>query len=472
MIRDKNGAQAVTVLDTGSGTFRDITPSAYENLSTPIFFDGSIIYGSSLSGIDNIYTVDIESGEHSQLTSSRFGAFFPEISPDKTRLVYCDYNSEGMDIVSAPFDTGNRVPLENIVIRQDHYFQNTGLTTVDLTRTDGRPAKEYPVRKYNFWSDLIHFHSRALIPDRVEPSFEIYSANRLNTAFITGGFSYNTNERKGKFYSEAVYAGLFPVIKAGISRSGRSAGYPEGPEWNETEMNLSLSLPLDLSRGAYTRRVSAETGLAKTGISGSGEEQVSPVKKGDLTAISWRFSFLNFKSYSKRDLSPPLAQTLSAAYHYTPGDHYYRGEKWSVNGALFFPGVFPHHSLRLGFSYEKQSPVNYLFASDVSFSRGYDYEFNDNLIFGSADYSFPVGYPDLAVGDLVYIKRVKSSLFLDLGKGSGRKGAQFLHSAGIELKADLNIFSLPVEIEAGVRFSYRFNDASVRVEPLFFGINF
>lgn len=472
-IRMKNGKKSITVFNMQSENFTDILPLSYNSYSTPVFFNNFIIYSSPYSGIDNICAVDISTGKQYKITTSRFGAFFPSISKDKKRLIYSEYNLNGMDIVTAPIEQGRWIPLNEVVVDRLEYFkkEDGSFKNSDLTEKDLISTRKYRVRSYGVLRNIINFHSRVILPDRTEPAIEIYSGNKLNTAFLTAGLSFNTNENTGNFYSEAVYAGMFPVIKAGISLRGRRITDPADLKWNETTSNLSFLIPLNLSRGVFVRRLDLQARISSTKISGT-ENNNYKIEAGSINSISYKMMFYNYKHFSKRDIAPVTGQFFSAEYSNTPWNNYYKGEKLFMKGVLYFPGLFRHNSLRISLSYEHQDPVNYLFSSNINFSRGYDFRFIDNFIFASIDYTFPVAYPDLILGELFYLKRIKGGIFADFGKGFNEDNTEFFNSAGLEIMGDINLFSIPVDLEAGIRISYRFADNTFRIEPLFFGISF
>ena len=52
------------------------------NISRPFPYKSSIYFSSGLSGIENIYRIDMETEDISQLTNARFGAFDPSVYDD------------------------------------------------------------------------------------------------------------------------------------------------------------------------------------------------------------------------------------------------------------------------------------------------------------------------------------------------------------------------------------------------------
>jgi hypothetical protein len=100
--------------------------------------------------------------------------------------------------------------------------------------------------------------------------------------------------------------------------------------------------------------------------------------------------------------------------------------------------------------YEKNTA---LLTSAVPEVRGYIYEPRKEQILLKGEYLLPLLYPDMALGGFLYIPRISAELFydrqIDLTENSLSHS-----SAGGELLMEFNIFSLPVQLEGGVRFSW------------------
>jgi hypothetical protein len=73
-----------------------------------------------------------------------------------------------------------------------------------------------------------------------------------------------------------------------------------------------------------------------------------------------------------------------------------------------------------------------------------------------ADYSFPICYPDIAILNLAFIKRLRANLFFDYGYRNTNHQDKTVSSFGIELMLDSGIFNFGsiANLPIGVRFSY------------------
>ena len=172
-------------------------------------------------------------------------------------------------------------------------------------------------------------------------------------------------------------------------------------------------------------------------------------------------------------MAPVWGQNLQLTYRHTPFAGDYDGALLSGRLRLFFPGLATHHSLQLAGAYEWQDPAGanadalpYRFASEQAFVRGYDYEFHHRFYQGTANYALPLLYPDWNLGALAFFQRVKVNLFYDYGRGEDDAGHTIYQSTGAELTTDFHPFSLPIPLDMGLRYAYRFEEENARFEAV------
>ncbi|MEO7455830.1 MAG: hypothetical protein ABIY52_06165, partial [Gemmatimonadaceae bacterium] len=94
------------------------------------------------------------------------------------------------------------------------------------------------------------------------------------------------------------------------------------------------------------------------------------------------------------------------------------------------------------------------------------YRYHDRMVRGSAEYRLPLAYPDLALGSVLYVKRLQGEVFHDRAVGSGTGATTTYSSSGVELTADLTPFSWSfLGFAGGVRYVHRAG-LGARVEPV------
>jgi hypothetical protein len=100
----------------------------------------------------------------------------------------------------------------------------------------------------------------------------------------------------------------------------------------------------------------------------------------------------------------------------------------------------------------------------MSRPRGYDWENPELTVLGSIDYEFPLGYPDIPLGSVIYIQRFRMGFFSDFGfTGDFRDKPEHQWSTGAVLTMDFAAFNNFPGLSIGLQFSWRWLDNSPRL---------
>ncbi|MCJ7579467.1 MAG: hypothetical protein MUP98_02915, partial [Candidatus Aminicenantes bacterium] len=480
MMRQKREGRALSIIYPGSNEMIDIIPLCSENITHPVFYGDFILFNSPYSGIDNIYAIDIFSRQRYQITSSRFGAFFPEVSPDCQILLYNDYSIEGYDAAEIFLDPKEWTILEAVEKHSLPFFDPSVETESENNTVETKifPTKKNEINNYFPLAHILNVHSWTYQPLPPDLGFYLFSNDTLNMASFIGKLTYNLNEKKIGFGVSGLYSGLFPLLDFGFNYGGRSAvyKYDEGEKktfsWRETSANVGIQIPLNLSQGNYTTSFSLGSSLSLTSVAGKTIVNSYENSNGLFFPLSHELHFLRTKKSSVRDFQPQWGQSLSLFYRHTPWEGDYTGNLFAAQIGLYFPGLFKHHSLFIKGEFERQNAINYQFPSEILFPRGYDYVFFDSFSKISINYAFPLAYPDWALDGIFYLKRLRTNLFIDYGIGNIGSKKNIYRSCGIELKMGFHALDLPVELELGLRLAYRLLDGKVHAALILFDLDF
>ncbi|MFZ6014260.1 MAG: hypothetical protein ACOYXT_28220, partial [Bacteroidota bacterium] len=215
---------------------------------------------------------------------------------------------------------------------------------------------------------------------------------------------------------------------------------------------------------------------------------------GKLWYNHFEISYHHLLKRSHRDFLHRWGQTFDFELFNTPYITNFRGKLWAVRSTLYFPGLFKHHFFYQRVAYqESMQGVEtdlYTFRNQIPKPRGHSYPADEKFLSFSVNYAMPLWYPDIAIGPLVNIQRIKANFFYDFGKGSGHQyfyrsnsnnvyysttDATY-HSVGAETTVDFNVLRFLPKFEVGVRTSYRFendfNRSGLVVEFLIGNIGF
>lgn len=457
--RQQFHGKALTILDLTTGQSYDLIPHSWENIANPFFFKDFIIYESPYSGIDNIYAINIHTKQRFQITSGKFCTAGAMISDNGTKMLYQDYTLYGYDIVETEVKPDTWKKIEDVEVFETRYFepliaQETGKNI--FNGIDSVPTKQYPVTYYNQCANSLNFHSWTILPMITTASFSLMSNDILNTTSFSLNANYNLKEKTWGTGFNLSYARYYPIFSLSGSINNRSTDIDSVTTdlWNEKAVTFLVDVPWFHNKGAWQQYLNFHLVTGITNVSGREYTDSFTAYNGNFIPFNYSLSFSNSRSSAMRDLDSRFSQSINIYLSHIPFGGKLKGSIFSLNSSFNFPGLVKHHVITLEADYEKRVHETYWFASNNAFTRGYDAENMDNFTRFAASYRLPLLYPDLAIGALGYLKRVKGALFYDHGFGNFNNASKTFRSAGFELEADFNVLNLPVEISTGFGVPY------------------
>ncbi|MCF7949156.1 MAG: hypothetical protein K9M94_11275 [Spirochaetia bacterium] len=415
------------------------------------------------------------------------------------RLYFADYTVDGfkpavMDLRPEEFE-----PLTEAGQRRIDYVgpiaRSWGGPKIGAGGAQASPTSRenrYEVGEYRPLTGLLNFHSWGAIPG-ADGRVQLFSQSddvlgRLSLMSFTG---FNVRRESYDAGLQGSYRGLFPVIRFGLSGDTNSPGDP-GARWNGVTAKLGFDAPLDLSRGVWLRQLS----LSSTGF--LRYEQGRPDVPTDTNAyvlpVRHAVTFYNAsRVVAPADFAPPWEQYLELSGQYVAAPAAEWGSRFGLNGLLTLPGPWRQHRLQLSWTSESKSGEDVPLTSPTVRPRGYPFDWNDTYkadAVAALQYSLPLLYPDMELGNVYYLKRIRGTLFADLGIGvpaaeegstagllpAGEEPPQWLQElesglgadlhpvGGIELLFEQHLFNWPIALEGGLRFVYSLRDGRFRVE--------
>jgi hypothetical protein len=506
-LKTTSEGKSVVTIHPDTGEEKEILPPSDRNIGYPLLTERYLLYNATTNGIDNIEVYDLETGITRQLTQSRYGSYNPELSSDGTQLYFNRQRRDGMDVMAMPFDPESGIPVDTADDRPDPLAaalvaQESSLLAEADTTTQ---FQTYPTRRYSKWSGIINPYTWGPYIDNSFGHVDIgfTSQDILSTMRLSSGYRYDISERTGEVHADVSFQGWYPVINAGIRHGRREDNSTLALSnqdrrrvafgWDETGISGGISIPLLLTRSKYltTLTISNSVELTMTTDFGStvtttggvinGADRYVPANDslfflyrditdyGQLIANHFSVSYTHALKQSRRDFNPRFGQFLGFDSFSTPFGGDYQGRQWTASGTLFFPGLLRHHSFFVSGGYQESSESYeldvYAFRNRLIKPRGYSYPQNTQFYTISGNYAFPLWYPDIAIGPLLNIQRVRLNLFYDYGEGQGLEhyynfesgrvyvidtGARY-QSAGAELSFDVNLFRTLPQFEIGIR---------------------
>jgi hypothetical protein len=216
------------------------------------------------------------------------------------------------------------------------------------------------------------------------------------------------------------------------------------------------------------------------------------IGNGNLMYNHFSLSAYRLLKQSRRDIYSKFGQALFMDVYNTPYGGDYSGSQFSFYGILYLPGLAKHHSLwgYWGYQHSQIDLLHYANKAGTAIADNYNYQFRNGIPLPrgglgvsrfqdfytmSGNYTMPVWYPDVAIGPLLNIQRVRVNGFLDYGFGRSvfsQVNTQSYSSTGIEVKFDINVMRLLPQLDIGFRYSKGLNPSTTLFEILIGTINF
>lgn len=441
--------------------------------------DGRIYFASSLSGIDNIYSIDSEKGQDlRQLTSVKIAAADPDLSSDGKSMIFNQFSTNGKYISTAKIDLSFNASEQFLEPIEMQWQDKVAAEMEGGNILDKVPTENYEVKDYKGLMRGMRLHSWGIAGTAVRPGARVVVNNILDDASIEGIVGFNRNEKMPILDMNLSIARYFPIFDISVVNAGRSSlvfydGSNKAISFSETSGGLGISIPWNRLNGNFNTN-------ARAGISSSLKSQrglrliENPdiefdnrmVITGDASvSYSWK------RRMARQNLRPKKGFDVAAVYKYQFFNRFQR--RAELSAGVYLPGVFTNHSLYVSSAYRFQDNNGMInpFIDDFQYARGL---INANSFAEagrfSLDYAMPLLYPDWGFAGLVYFKRIKINGFYDAGLLKARNSEldQF-HSVGAELVFENNYFNL-VTVPFGFQFGYVVSTTIDQNSPFFFNI--
>ncbi|HPS13620.1 MAG TPA: hypothetical protein PLB87_10100, partial [Prolixibacteraceae bacterium] len=487
-----NNQKGIVDIDLRNKARKVILPFRVQEIRRPIEHEGSVYYIGGYRGTDDLYAIDTLTSQTCRVITSRFG--IADYSFDGNTVVYSDYSSDGYRMVKTNLDSIVYQPVNTDTIQCWLPFYETlarqEKAPIDFTRLNDI---DYQSARYRKTQHLMNFHSWA--PISVDPynymaypGVSVMSQNMLSTSETTFGYRYLWENSRGECYLSYKYLGWFPVFNI-QSNYGKSKSYyyqvtnylnkknevvesdtvKQNYSWNELNLLAQVYLPLNLSRGKYTRYLYPILNYHYTYYD---HNRSTPERfpQGSVNYVEGALQYYSQLKQSVQSVYPAWGLGLTAGYMHSLSGVLDMGQYAYCSGYFYLPGLFKNHGIKIYGGYQLKNDGDFSLNEKIRFPRGHQQIENKSIISCSFDYKMPVLYPDFSLGRFVYIKRIVLGVFYDQAhlECPVNKGTVpvTLRSTGTEVVFNANFFRFFAPIDIGFRESYLF-DRSFKTDFLF-----
>jgi hypothetical protein len=463
-VRNSVGGMSITLTDIGTGNNEYLLPFAIQPIAFPAVVNDKVYFSATSDKNDALFALSLTDKKLYELKNSELkssiGNYQPTVSRNKiawTSFTAYGYILHELDVAKVEWQAlpGNVIP--GALPQFDIAALNKGDAVGMLaTVNNAQPG----VTKYQKAFHLLNFHS--LTPAIADPNygFAIQGENVINTLQTELLFNYNRNEGYKEFGVGAVYGALFPYLSVGadyivdravnyslVGSPGINTSY-----YNETQIHGGVQFPFNLTRGRTFTTLSVSSQLVYDLNSFQ-----SPLSTF-LPDRNYMYvnNFLSLSVHGRqghKNIYPHLGESL--VLNYQSAITNITGHQFLAVNTVFLPGFGVNHNLVLQGAYqERDKPNGANFSNNFPTSRGYTGANVYQQYRLSANYHFPIVYPDAGVANAVYFLRIRGNLFFDYGYDINtlENGYKF-RSTGSEVFFDTQLFNTyPVSV--GIRYSH------------------
>jgi hypothetical protein len=461
--------------NTQTGETRTLLPYTSVPLNRPFPHGDYVYFSAGYSGIDNIYALQLANGKVYQVTSVRFGAYEPTVSENGKKLVYSNYTAEGYELAETEINPSSWPEFYAEPTTDIHFHEPLLNQPGNQDITDSTFRQHYKIRKYHALTDgLFNIYGWFPTLGNNQYGVDFYTRNLMSTLRGTLGIFYNTNENAIGSKINLTYAAFYPVfdLEYGL-RTRRKAEIRTNPEttvieqeWTEKYGLAGIKFPFRLTQGKYRTflEIGGAYGYYDVDFVADDETPAEAINT-NFYAYRARLNFSRLLPQARQHVKPRWGQTAQLQYQKAIDD---TPERIYINAFLFFPGLKKTHSLNFEGRWKKEEIQNtYRFSDEFMMPRGYKPDPFRKIWVASANYEFPVWYPDLALGRILFLQRLRSNLFYDYSQAELIALKENLNSTGAELFIDLRALRL-FSMTLGFRYSFVSNKDLTETAPFQF----
>ncbi|WP_413580723.1 hypothetical protein [Bdellovibrio sp. HCB288] len=483
ILNSKVGTKSLVTLDLKTHKISKVLIPASRNILNALYTDkkGNVFFEAQYKGSTDIFQMN-QAGA-SRCTESKLGAYTP--SSDGENLYYSDMDTYGSVIkkeslaVCKPFDTAQLIDYKYLGDSpSDNYNKFAVQAFADQEQMHTKNADKYQPEEYG------DFDKRLLIPNswglQYDQGFNlgITSDNYLRTLSL--GATVGKEAQEGQNYAGLGFAikKYYPIFLLNLENRGRNVTNIDSLDetsWSEKNASLQMLLPYLKRKGIHTFSA-VLSGTAEYTDADKYEFNEAEVagsnyfhKTGGQLNLAWA------QDLKPRSVIAPWLVSYGISYDNAeqPSDSQYSGYRTFDRAVVQTPGLFTNDGLQFTYNHQNQndSDTAYRFlpagaALGYAFSRGYSYKDVAEYKKLSANYVFPVAYPDWNVPNWIYVNRIYANLFFDSTETTSQVYTTPLNSYGAEFHFETKLFRI-VPAVLGVRVVQRMLDDETRVEPFF-----
>lgn len=441
-VRNNIGQMAIIEI-MPDGEFNQLTDWTYHILGRVSELNGSYYFNASYDGTDNLYK--LQNGRIDQISKDGSGRYSPVVNPKGDSLFFTAFNLNGYHLKATETSILKEEELTHILPLDSLPFYNREYMKSAPKISTKKSLKDLKSKPYSKHKKLVNLHSWGISTNDPEYGIELNSDNILNTLDLSAGYLYNTNEERGAFQLSLDYGQYFVHFNASVEKAERNIRTSDisSIQLSETNWQAGISLPLNYSAKTFSRFLNLSANYEQI-YANFNNEQFNDL---NISANNFSAIYRQSKIRARKNIFTHFGIYSEAIERIALNEN---TRQFSFKNSLALRGIFSNHNIIIDADAQIDGgDGRYRFSDRFNYSRGFrDIRFRELYKF-SANYHFPIAYPDKGTIGLVYVQRIRSNLFFDYSHATAIGD---FSSTGAEVIFDLRFFRL-VPLSLGVRYS-------------------
>jgi hypothetical protein len=456
-VRLKDGKMALALAELSTGNTQRLTSPSFNVVGYPCVSNGIIYFTASYEGNDDVFALRISDKKLFRVSAGPMGKYF--VNAGDGKITWSEFTAEGYQLKQvvenqAAWVEADVAAIENMA---EKFPVSQSAATGDIL-SGKYQLENYSITDYKKGTGLFNFHSWRPYYEDPFFNYSVYGENILNTFQTELYYLYNDDEKTNSAGVNAVYGALFPQLSAGMQYTfdrelltGNKIRH-----WNQLDSRIGVNIPLYYAKGKTFRNLDIGTNYVLRNEFNKGFFADSIGN----TLLSYLHHYVNWSQYvpqARQHIYPRLGYAFSLAHRYAVTK--VSGNQFYSAATVYLPGFHRAHSLVLSGAFqERDTLARVVFTNRFPYSRGYTGRYFARMWKLSANYHFPLLYPDWGFGNILYINRVRTNAFYDFTKVYSRDKKQTVdqRSVGGEMYFDTRWWN-QYPLTFGFRISHLLN---------------
>jgi hypothetical protein len=414
-VRLHDGKMALAIVDIQAGSITRLTPPSFNVIGYPCVNNELVYFTASFGGNDDVFALRLNDKKIFRITNGPLGNYFVNAGNDK--ITWSTFSADGYQL--------KQLEPKDITWKEIAVTDEEALTTSfpvsysnefhDILLSQVQP-RNFPESKYKKGTKLLNFHSWRPYYSDPEFSFSIYGQNILNTMQTELYYLYNQNDKTNAVGLNAVYGAWFPYLNLGTEYTFDRQDVTGNKirHWDQLDSHIGLSIPLSITSGQtfknfnigsfYVLRNEFNKGFFKDSLGNSSYSYLQHF-------ISWSQQI----QQAVQHIYPHLGYAFSVTHRHAITK--YEGYQFIGSASLYLPGLLSTHNMVLTGSFQQRDTLGQVsFSNRFAYSRGYGGRYFSRMWRLSANYHFPLIYPDWGFANILYLQRLRANAFYDFTK--------------------------------------------------------